>query len=170
VFSRVTIGFGIALIAMSGLAAVTGATTTGTASVPAVIGGLLILFGWVDRRIAPARAGRLQSRSRFPVIGAAVLVLSSARGITLITDAPGPGATPSGTETFLLATVVAGVAYIVFGAGSDIAEMRRAARARAVAPPTATRASGPHASAPHDPAPHASARRGSGTLRRRTRR
>lgn len=146
-FSRVTIGFGVALIALSVLAAATGATTAGTAGVPAVIGGLFILFGWLDRRISPRQAGRLQSRSRFPIIGAAVLVLSSARGITLVTDAPGPGATPNGTEAFLIATIVGGVAYIIFGAWSDVAEIRRAARARATAPPAALRAGAPRATA-----------------------
>ncbi len=158
-FSRVTIGFGAALIAGSVLAAATGATTAGTASIPAVIGGLFILFGWLDRRISPPQAGRLQSRSRFPIIGAAVLVLSSARAITLVTDAPGPGATPSGTMAFLIATVVAGVGYIIFGAWSDVAEMRRAARARATAPPAAPRSS-----------PRAGTPRASGPPRRRARR
>ncbi len=163
-FSRVTIGFGAALIAVSVLAAATGATTAGTARVPAVIGGLLILLGWLDRRISPPQAGRLQSRSRFPIIGAAVLVLSSARGITLVTDAPGPGATPSGTEAFLIATIVGGVAYIIFGAWSDVAEVRRVARARATAPlatpPAAARAG----------APRAGTTRASARPRRRTRR
>jgi hypothetical protein len=135
VFSRVTIGFGAALIGASGLATVAGATTIGTASVPAILGGLFIMFGWLDRRIAPPQAGRLQSRSRFPIIGAAVLVFSSARGITLIFDALGRGATPSATGIFLFVMVVAGAGYIVFGAWSDIAEARRVARARAAVPP-----------------------------------
>ncbi len=100
VFSRVTIGFGAALVGVSVIAAVSGATAAGTASVPAVIGGLFILFGWLDRRISPPKAGRFQSRSRFPIIGAAVLVLSSARGITLVTDAHDPASTPGGTEAF----------------------------------------------------------------------
>ena len=133
-FSRVTIGFGAALIGASGLATVSGATTIGTASVPAILGGLFIMFGWLDRRIAPPQAGRLQSRSRFPIIGAAVLVFSSARGITLIFDALGRGATPSATGIFLFVMVVAGAGYIVFGAWSDIAEARRVARARAAVP------------------------------------
>lgn len=141
-FSRVTMGFGAALIAVSALAAATGATTEGTATIPAILGGLFILFGWLDRRIAPPQAGRLQSRSRFPIIGAALLVFSSARGIILVTDAPGPGATPSGTEAFLIATVVAGIGYIVFGAWLDVAEARRAARARAAATPPRPRRSG----------------------------
>jgi hypothetical protein len=156
VFSRITMGFGVALIGASGLATVAGATTSGTALVPAILGGVFILFGWLDRRIAPPQAGRLQSRSRFPIIGAAVLVLSSARGITLITDAPGPDATRSGTEAFLILTVVAGVGYIVFGVLSDVAEVRRVARARAAAPPA--------------PSPRVDARRTSAASRRRTRR
>ena len=156
VFSRVTIGFGAALIGASGLATVAGATTSGTAFVPAILGGLFILFGWLDRGIAPPQVGRLQSRSRFPIIGAAVLVLSSARGITLITDAPGPDATPSGTEAFLILTVVAGVGYIVFGVMSDIAEPRRVAGPRAAAPPA--------------PAARGGAQRASAAPRRRTRR
>jgi len=160
VFSRVTIGFGAAIIAVSGLAWVTGMTATSTAIIPAVLGGFFILFGWLDRRIAPPQTGRLQSRSRFPIIGAAVLVFSSARGITLVTDAPGPGATPSGTEVFLIATIVAGVGYIAFGAWLDVAEARRAARARATAPPAAPRTAAPRASAP----------RASTRTRRRTRR
>jgi hypothetical protein len=163
VFSRVTIGFGAGLIAVSVLAAATGATTAGTASVPAVIGGLFVLFGWLDQRISPPQAGRLQSRSRFPIIGAAVLVLSSARGITLVTDAPGPGATPGGTEAFLIATIVAGVGYVIFGAWSDVAEMRRAGRARAAAPPVAPLAAPPAG-------PRAGASRATAHSRRRTRR
>ena len=134
-FSRVTMGFGGALIAVSGLAAAAGATTIGTAIIPAILGGLFIMFGWLDQRIAPPQAGRLQSRSRFPIIGAAVLVFSSARGITLVFDALGRGATPSATGIFLFVMVVAGAGYIVFGAWSDIAEARRVARARAAVPP-----------------------------------
>jgi hypothetical protein len=169
VFSRVTIGFGAALIAASVIAGVSGLTTAGTASVPAVIGGIFILFGWLDRRISPTHAGRLQSQSRFPIIGAAVLVLSSARGISLVTDAPGPGATPSGTEAFLIATAVAGVGYIIFGAWSDVAEMRQA-RARAAAPPGAPSSGAPSSGAPRAGATRAGATRASARSRRRTRR
>lgn len=167
-FSRVTIGFGAALIAASVLAAATGATTMGTAAVPAALGGLFILFGWLDRRIAPQQAGRLQSRSRYPIIGAAVLVFSSARGLAQIADAPAPGATRGGTEAFLIVTVVAGLGYIVFGAWSDIAEARRTSRARAAAviPPSAS----PRAPTPPGAAPRIAAKRTSASSRRRARR
>ena len=165
-FARVTMGFGVALIAASGLAAIVGAITIGTAIVPAMLGGVFILFGWLDRRIAPPQTGRLQSRSRFPIIGAAVLVFSSARGLTLITDGPAPGATPSGTEAYLILTIVAGVSYIVFGAWSDVMEARRTSRARAAATPVATQpAAAPGVGARRAPAPRASA-----ASRRRTRR
>ncbi len=160
VFSRITIGFGAALVGVSVIAALSGATTVGTASVPAVIGGLFILFGWLDRRISPPQAGRFQSRSRFPIIGAAVLVLSSARGITLVTDAHDPASTPGGTEAFLIAAAVAGVAYIIFGAWTDVAEIRRVGRARATAAPDA----------PGAGAPRAGATRASARPRRRARR
>ena len=130
-FFRVTLVFGAALIAVSVAVAVSGATTAGTAAAPTVIGAFFVLFGWLGRRIAPPGSGRLQSQSRYPIIGAAVLALNSARGITLITDAPGSGATPSGTEPFLIATIVAGVAYIVYGAWTEITEARHGARARA---------------------------------------
>lgn len=134
VFSRVTMGFGAAVIAVSVLAAATGATTTGTATTPAILGGLFILLGWLERRTATQETGRFRSQSRFPIIVAAALVFSSVRGITLISDAVGAGAAPSATGVFLSAMVVAGVGYMIFGAGSDIAEARRGARARAAAP------------------------------------
>ena len=165
-FSRVTMGFGVALIAMSVLAAVGGATTTGSVAVPAVIGGFFVVFGWLDRRIAPPESGRLQSLSRYPIIGAAVLVFSSARGITLILDTPDSGATPSGTEAFLIVTVVAGIAYIMYGAWSEIAEARRGARARAAR----ARAAAAPASAVRQAAPGTQPSRSASQRRRRTRR
>ena len=134
-FSRVTMGFGAALIAVSCLAAATGATMTSTAIITAILGGVFILLGWLGRRIAPQKPVRQWSPSRFPTILAAALVFSSARGITLMFDALGRGATPSATGIFLFVMVVAGAGYIVYGAWSDIAEARRAARARAAAPP-----------------------------------
>lgn len=135
VFSRVTMGFGGALIAVSGLAAAAGATTINTAIIPAILGGLFILLGWVGKRNAPQQPVRHWSPSRFPIILAAALVFSSARGITLMFDALGRGATPSATGIFLFVMVVAGIGYILFGAWSDIAEARRVARARAAVPP-----------------------------------
>jgi hypothetical protein len=124
-------GFGAAVIAVSGLAAATGATTTSTATIPAILGGLFILLGWLGRRTGPQQSALLRVRSQYPTILAALLVASSARGITLIFDALGTGTTPSATGIFLFVMVVAGVGYIVFGAWSDIAEARRVARARA---------------------------------------
>ena len=165
-FFRVTLGFGAAVIAVSVVAAASGATTTGTAAAPTVIGAFFVLFGWLGRRIAPPGSGRLQSQSRYPIIGAAVLALNSARGITLITDAPGSAATPSGTEAFLVAMVVAGVAYIVYGAWTEIAEARISARARASrAGATAAPADSARGAAPSTPV----ARRAS-QKRRRARR
>jgi hypothetical protein len=135
VFSRVTIGFGAALIAVSGLAAATGATSTSTAIIPAILGGLFILFGWLGKRTAPQQSARQRSPPLFATIVAAALVFSSARGITLMFNALGTGTTPSATGIFLFVMFVAGIGYIAFGAWSDIAEARRVARARAAAPP-----------------------------------
>jgi len=135
VFSRVTMGFGAAIIAVSGLAAATGATTTSTAIIPAILGGLFILLGWFGRRTAPQPSVRQRSPSLFATIVAGALVFSSARGITLMLDSLRAGTTPSATGIFLFVMVVAGVGYIVYGAWSDISEARRVARPRATAPP-----------------------------------
>ena len=134
-FSRVTMGFGAALIAVSGLAAATGATAFSTAIIPAILGGLFILLGWFGKRTAPQPSARQRSPSLFASIVAGALVFSSARGITLMFDALGTGTAPGATGIFLFAMVVAGVGYIVYGAWSDVAEARRVARARAAAPP-----------------------------------
>jgi hypothetical protein len=133
VFSRVTIGFGAALVAVSGLAGVTGTTTMSTAVIPAILGGLFVLFGWLGGRTPAQQTARQRSPSLLATIVAGALVFSSARGITLVADALGAGATPGATAVFLFAMVVAGVGYIVWGAWSDVAEARRVARARAAA-------------------------------------
>lgn len=134
-FSRVTMGFGAALIAVSGLAAATGATTTSTAIIPAILGGLFILLAWFGKRTTPQQSARQRSPSLFATIVAGALVFSSAHGITLIFDALRTGTTPSATGIFLFAMVVAGAGYVVYGAWSDVTEARRVARARAAAPP-----------------------------------
>ena len=140
-FSRVTIGFGAALIVVSALAAATGATTISTAIIPAILGGLFILAVWLDRRMAPHQSARQRSPSRYPTLLAAALAVSSASGIKPVFDALGTGTPPSATGIFLFAMVVAGVGYMAFGVGSDIAEARRVARARAEASRPAARRS-----------------------------
>lgn len=131
-FARVTMGFGAVLIAASGLAAAAGSTTS-TAIIPAILGGLFIILGLLDRRYGPTRSVRQRSPSLFATIVAGALVFSSARGITLIADALRANTTPSVTAIFLFGMVVAGVGYIVFGAWWDFAEARRIGRARAAA-------------------------------------
>jgi predicted tellurium resistance membrane protein TerC len=135
VFSRVTVGFGAAVIAVSGLATAAGATTTGTATIPAILGGLFILLAWLGRRITVQRPVRQWSPWRYPTIVAAMLVFSSAHGITLIFDALRTGTPPSASGIFQFGMVVAGIGYIIFGAWSEITDERRVARARATAPP-----------------------------------
>jgi hypothetical protein len=142
VFSRVTIGFGAALIAVSGLAGVTGATAMSTAIIPAILGGLFVLLGWLARRTPTQQTARQRSPSLFATIVAAALVFSSARGITLMADALGAGAIPSATGIFLFVMFVAGLGYIAFGAWSDITVARRIAHARATATPPRPRRSG----------------------------
>jgi len=134
VFSRVTMGFGAALIGVSGLVAAAGATTISTAIVPAILGGFFILLGWLGRRTTLQPSARQRSPSMFATIAAAALVFSSARGVTLIFDALGTGTTPSTTGVFLFLMALAGALYIVFAAWADISVARRIARARAAAP------------------------------------
>jgi 4-hydroxybenzoate polyprenyltransferase len=134
VFSRVTVGFGVAIIAVCGLAALVGATTFSTAIVPAILGGLFILLGWLGRKTPLQPSPRQRSPSLFSTILAAALVFSSARGISLILDALSSGTTPTATGVFLFLMALAGAGYIVFGAWTDIAEARRIARARSTAP------------------------------------
>ncbi len=133
-FSRVTMGFGATIIAVSGLVAVAGAVTASTAVVPAILGGLFILLGWLGRKTPLQASARQRSPSLFSTILAAALVFSSARGISLLIDAAGSGTTPSSTGVFLFLMALAGIGYIAFGAWTDISEARRIARARAVAP------------------------------------
>jgi hypothetical protein len=142
VFSRVTMGFGAALVAVSVIAGVSGATTTSTAVIPAILGTLFILFGWLGRQTAAQATARQRSPSLLTFIVAAALVFSSARGITLVADALGAGATPSATGIFLFVMVLAGVGYIVFGAWLDITVARQVARTRATATPPRPRRSG----------------------------
>jgi hypothetical protein len=134
VFSRVTMGFGAAIIAVSGLVALVRATTGSTAVVPAILGGLFILLGWLGRKTPIQPSARQRSPSLFSTILAAALVFSSARGISLMIDAAGSGTAPSSTGVFLFLMALAGIGYIVFGAWTDFSEARRIARARAGAP------------------------------------
>ncbi len=133
-FSRVTIGFGAAIVAVCGLAAAGGAATFSTAIVPGILGGLFILLGWLGRRTPLQPSARQRSPSLFSTILAAALVFSSARGISLIIDALGAGTTPTTTGVFLFLMALAGVGYIIFGAWTDISEARRISRARSAAP------------------------------------
>jgi hypothetical protein len=133
VFSRVTIGFGIALAAASGLAAAAGIATS-TAVIPAILGALFVLAGWFDRRRGPQPTARQRSASLFTTILAAGLVFSSAHGFTLIVDVIGAGKPLTSTGVFLAGMIVAGIGFIVFGAWWDVAEARRISRARAAAP------------------------------------
>jgi len=133
VFSRVTIGFGLAVIAVSGLATVVRATTTGLVTIPVLFGVFFVVLGWLGGRIVPDRPVRQWSPSRFPTIVAAALVLSSAPGTINMVDAIRTGTSPSASDVFQSGLVVAGVGYIIFGAWTDIAEARRVARARAAA-------------------------------------
>ena len=141
-FTRVTIDFGAALIAVSGLAVAAGATSSSTAIIPAILGGLFILLGWLGRRTAPRQTARQRSPSLFATIVAGALVFSSARGITLMLDALRTGTQPSATGIFLFGMVVAGAGYIVYGAWTDIAVARRVARARTAPPPSRSGRSG----------------------------
>ncbi len=134
VFSRVTMGFGAALIGVSGLAAATAITTFSTAIIPAILGGFFALLGWLGRRTVAKPSARQRSPSLFSTIVAAALVFSSARGITLVSDAVGSGSTPSGTGVYLFVMVLAGMGYIVYGAWTDISGARRFARERAAVP------------------------------------
>jgi hypothetical protein len=133
VFARVTIVFGAAVVAASGLAAAIGAVATWTAIIPALLGGLLILLVVLDRQPATPQAARFQSSSRFPTIVAAALVFDAVHQLLLISDARGSSSAPAAAGLYLGGLVVVGIGYIVFGAASDIAEARRVARARAAA-------------------------------------
>ena len=83
-----------------------------------------------------------------------MLVLSSARGITLVTDAHDPASTPGGTEAFPDRDRRSPEsAYIIFGAWTDVAEIRRVGRARATAAPDAPGVDAPRAGASLDPLP-----------------
>lgn len=134
-FYWITIRFGAALIALSGLAAAAGAVTVGTAIIPALLGGSLILLAWFDRRITVQQGRRQWSPTRFPIIAAAVLVFFSAHGVTQVLDALSTGTSPSASGIFLFGMAAAGVGYIIFAIWLEIAEIRRIARARAAAPP-----------------------------------
>ena len=134
-FSRVTMGFGAAIVALSGLAAASGATTVSTVIIPAILGGVFILLGWLGKQTGAQKSARQRSPALFTTIVAGALIFSSAHGITLIFEALRTGATPSATGVFLFGMVVAGIGYIIFGAWSDIAVARRIARARGAAPP-----------------------------------
>lgn len=132
-FSRVTIGFGLAVVAVSGLTTVAGATTTDLVTIPVLCGVFFVVTGWFSQRFAPDRPVRQWSPSRFPTIVAAALVLSSAHGTVTVLDAIRTGTPSSASDVFLSGLVVAGIGYIIFGAWTDIAEARRVARARAAA-------------------------------------
>ena len=119
---------------MSGLVALAGATTASTAIVPAILGGLFVLLGWLGRKTPLQPSARQRSPSLFSTILAAALVFSSARGISLMIDAAGNGTMPSSTGVFLFLMALAGMGYIVFGAWTDISAARQIARARAGAP------------------------------------
>jgi hypothetical protein len=134
VFSRVTMGFGVAIVAVSGLVAAVGATTFSTAIVPAILGGLFILLGWLARNTPLQPSARQRSPSLFSTILAGALVFSSARGISLILDGLRSGTAPTATGVFLFLMALGGIGYIVFGAWTDISEARRIARARSAAP------------------------------------
>ena len=135
-FARVTIVFGAVVLAVTGLAAAIGVVATGTATIPALLGGLLILLALLDRPPAAPQAARFQSSSRFPTIVAAALVFDAVHELLLTSDARGSSSAPAAAGLYLGGLVVVGIGYIVFGAASDIAEARRVARARAAAAST----------------------------------
>ncbi len=132
-FSRVTIGFGLAVLAVSGLAAAIGATPGDTVEIPAIVGALLVVFGWLGRRVSPEQSPRQRSPSLIAIMLAGALIFSSTHGIELVVDSLQKGTSLSSTGVYRLVMVLAGIAYIVFSAWSDVVEAQRIRRARAAA-------------------------------------
>jgi hypothetical protein len=142
VFARVTMVFGGAVLAVSGLAWVGGLSPTGAATIPAILGVLFILFGWLGRHATADRSARERSPLLVAIMLAGALVFSSTHGITLFLDALGKGTLPTASGLYLFGIVLAGIGYIAFSAWWDIAEAQRIASARAgavVSRPSPTR-------------------------------
>jgi putative Ca2+/H+ antiporter (TMEM165/GDT1 family) len=133
VFSRVTIGFGLAVIAVSVLAVAIGATPGDTATIPEIVGVLLVVFGWLGRRLSPQQSPRQRSPSLIAIMLAGALIFSSTHGIELVFDAVRTGTPLTSTGVYRFAMVLAGVAYIVFSGWSDVVEAQRIRRERAAA-------------------------------------
>jgi len=137
VFSRVTIGFGLAVIAVSLLAVAIGATPGDTATIPEIVGVLLVVFGWLGRRAGPQLSPRQRSPSLIAIMLAGALIFSSTHGIELVLDALRNGTPLSSTGVYRFVMVLAGVAYVVFSGWWDVVEAQRVRRARAAALATA---------------------------------
>ena len=131
VFARVTMVFGGAVLAVSGLAWVGGLSPTGAATIPAILGVLFILFGWLGRHATADRSARERSPMLVAIMLAGALVFSSTHGITLFLDALGKGTLPTASGLYLFGIVLAGIGYIAFSAWWDIAEAQRIASTRA---------------------------------------
>jgi hypothetical protein len=131
VFSRVTIGFGLAVVAVSLLAVAIGATPGDTATIPEIVGVLLIVFGWLGRRAGPQQSPRQRSPSLIAIMLAGGLIFSSTHGIELVLDTLRSGTPLSSTGVYRFGMVLAGVAYIVFSGWWDVVEAQRVRRERA---------------------------------------
>ncbi len=132
-FSRVTIGFGLAVVAASLLAVAIGATPGDTATIPEIVGVLLVVFGWLGRRVSSQQSPRQRSPSLIAIMLAAALIFSSTHGIELVLDALRTGTPLSSTGVYRFVMVLAGIAYIVFSGWWDVVEAQRVRRARAAA-------------------------------------